>query len=398
MAENKKIFNKKNILIGVAVVAAALILFGLLRMNAKSNEVKKEYTFLTLREKDPILLKGNSTAKKTQSIAVDASKGKVSEVLVKNGQDVKAGDKLFTYKSDVLDTQKSEAQSQYNRADEAYNNSVSDLEDAKSRQDENIRGYYTAKANLDDAENSGNVMDIQTYTADVQKFEGKKEASLSEVKQLERAVSQAESNKEDAYTRLENAKKSAVNDEKADFDGIVIIHEENEKGSMGSPFMEVITKDTIISSSVTEYDYNKLSVGKKVKLNIVPLKKQMEGEITELSLLPENSGTGGQSQMMGSAGVNYKFKVTTPEPVPYGYSAEIAIGTGEIVIPASAVINENSKTYLWTVQGETAHKKEVTLRDSGTYLTLQAGLKLGDVIIDNPDSGLTEGKAVKVTK
>lgn len=398
MAENKNIFNRKNILIGIAVVAAAFILIGLLRMNAKSSEAKKEYTFLTLREKDPILLKGNSTPKKIQSITVDASKGKVNEVLVKDGQEVKEGDKLFTYKSDVLDSQRSEAQSQYNRADEAYNNSVSDLEDAKSRQDENIRGYNTAKANLEEAENSGNVMDIQTYTADVQKFESKKEASQTEVKQLERAVSQAESNKEDAYTRLENAKKSAINDEKADFDGIVVLHEENEKGSMGSPFIEVITKDTLVTSSVTEYDYNKLNVGKTVKLNVVPLKKTMEGEITDLALLPENSASGAQSQMVGSAGVNYKFKVKTGEPIPYGYSVEIAVGTGEILVPASAVIQENNKTYLWTVQGETAHKKEVTLRDSGTYLTLQAGLKLGDVIIDNPDSGLTEGKAVKVTK
>lgn len=437
---SNKIRNKK-LWIAAGVVAAVLLIFAIYKIQAAAKDAKT-YSAVSLRVKEPLVLKGNSESAQRQAVLSDPTKGEVNEVFVTDRQAVQAGDVLFDYLSEPLENQAAEAQKQYNRAVDNYDASEAELADAWDREAENERSLETARANLEAAEDELNnvdmgqttgdteettagihqyiadisqfiaglaqstagtdqytaaleqaAADVQQYTAEVKQYESQQQVLANEVRQLEKAVRQAANVRDDAYDRLTQSESASVNQATAQIDGIVLVYPEN-KQAQGLPFMEIISQDTLIKATVTEYDLNKLTEGEDVEILVVPTRETVRGKIAAISILPEKAA---MTSGLISSGINYAFTVKPEKAIIYGYSVEISIATEEIVIPREAVLTEGETTFVYQLTDGKAYKKAVKVRDTGTYLTLVEGLAIGDTIIENPDGELKDGKDVQVS-
>lgn len=90
---NKKIYITLGIFTAILLLLVGAYVFNSLK---KKNEVKA-FDVSEVRYKDPLILKGIARPTFIEEYKYDPSKGKVSEIHVKDGQTVKKDDKLFTY-------------------------------------------------------------------------------------------------------------------------------------------------------------------------------------------------------------------------------------------------------------------------------------------------------------
>lgn len=385
----------KTVITVAAVLILASLIAGIKLYTDSLNKKEKQYTVITLREKDPVVLKGNSEPMNMQTIMTDPSKGIAGEPNIQSGSKVVKGDVLFSYRSQAMEDQVTDMQSAYNRASDAYDSAETDLYNAREKRDENESSLETARANLDEAQSSGDPAGIEKYSGEVSKYESKSEQYDNEVSQFEKNLKNLENEKDDALTRLERAKSNADSNEKAEIDGILIVHEENRK-TAAAPYMEIVSEKTVLTSLITEYDYEKAKEGNEVEIRVIPDNETLKGKISYVSILPEKSAQG----LPQTSGVNYQVRVTPEKDIKYGYSVEISLPSDEIVIPAKSIITDDKtkKEYVYQVINGKAYKKEITTEADGDIRLLKSGLKKGDIIVSDPDSELKDGMEVKVTK
>jgi len=68
-----------------------------------------------------------------------------------------------------------------------------------------------------------------------------------------------------------------------------------------------------------------------------------------------------------------------------------------LVIPNSAIRNENGKSYIFKVEADKAKKIEVTIGQKfGDFVEVVSGLSSGEQIIDSLTDKITDGSEVKL--
>lgn len=405
-------------LIGLAVIGGIAFYWNYQRTLAAQTP---SYIRYTLRQRDPLILKGTAEVTEYTQVLPKLTKGEVDVISVKTGQKVKAGDTLFTYKNKQTEDALADAQRQVDKSQQAAADAKDDLAQAKQDRSADKKSLATAKDNLEnskrrlrtaqkdlteaqadrDADAIEDLNDkiqrendhVQEYSQDVSRFQAKTDAWENQIKQLEKSVTQTETVVEDAKLMLVRAKENQDQKETADIDGVVKVNEENKNNPSGS-LVDILSEVTEIKATVTEYDYFRIRPDQAIQVTIVPTRETMDGIITSVEPLPELNQT--VSAVGGVSSVNYAFTVSPQRPIQPGYSVEIEVDLKEIVVPAGAIIRGDGATYLWVYSGGSVSKKAVSLTQKGTYWTLLEGLKEGDVIIQNPDEHLTEGAQIKV--
>ena len=131
MATVKK-SNKKKIIAAISIVLVIAIIGTVIGVSAKSN--KKETVSLTTigtgEISESVSATGTVSAGTTKEYKVGAV-ATVKEVFVKVGDKVTAGDKLATFDTSALDSQRKQLSSTYQQAKKSYKQSVSDQKTAK---------------------------------------------------------------------------------------------------------------------------------------------------------------------------------------------------------------------------------------------------------------------------
>lgn len=335
---------KISILVALAVVVGGG--FTISKINVNNNKEMEAsgpmIDLYTIPGKEKVFIKGKIVPKQSKSFASPADGSEVDKINVKDGQDVKKGDLLFT-------TKNKEVVNEIN----ALNTQIASKQKAKAaEQDEEIK----KQIDIEIAELNGQVKAL-----------GSKAYS--------------------SYT--------------APFAGRVYITENVEaaEGAV-SNVMVLETTDYYLNGSVNEFDLVKLKKDQEIDVTVLASKAKCVGKIVSIGDRPE----AGAADPMGYGGGQdvasfpVKIEVEDQKDLRNGFNVQMVaeFGASENKVPVSAIKEEAGKKYVLKVVDDIPTKAEVKVKSSDEKISIVTeGLNENDVIIrDANDPSIIEGKNI----
>ncbi|MDQ0214915.1 HlyD family secretion protein [Oikeobacillus pervagus] len=334
------------------------------------------------------LFAGVVEPKETQKIMLEPDRGKVAEIFVKEGDEVKSGTKLFSYNNQEGQLQLKEKSINVEMSAVTINQKKKEM--ASFRQQIN-------KAASDE------------------KKELQQQLSQSEVdlKVAELEAQKVRMDYEEFRKKMnDNIVTAKVNGivQKIDVEQQKQGNEENGQATAGS-FMQIVnTENVYVKGTVNELVKDELKINQKV--SVVSRKdpeKKWSGKIVEIGKLPSEENAGDPSMDFqdptNPTASNYPFKVQLDdhEGLDFGYHVFIELtdqagDKQEVVLPSDIIVHEDDHAYVWKVKDGALMKQKVELgkeMEDGMMVVIQKGLSLDDYILF-PEDSLKEGKKVTI--
>jgi RND family efflux transporter MFP subunit len=213
----------------------------------------------------------------------------------------------------------------------------------------------------------------------------------------------AETTKDKAYWAFVTAAKNLEGAYiKAPFDGVVTEIPDNlVPGSYVSipttSIFRVVGPNTVyFESEVSEVDINKLTSGQKAQVEIDAFPDEVfDGKVSGFNFSSTTTSTGGTA---------YVARITLPNNenklfrLGMNGDADIIISETQdiLLIPYTALVEEEGQSYVWVERGRKASKKPVEVGSSSiNNIEVISGIEEGDKVIIRPPSTLEEGARVK---
>jgi len=364
---------KKKLIIGVIIVALIGTIAGI-QINAKNKKQITTVKAATVAMGDVKMYLSTTAAiesKNKKDYSVSATT-KISNVNVKVGDKVKKGDTLLTYETADLNSQVTTAQIN-------YNNVISQKKDAVNKNND----ANTTIANTSDT--PANAQIINTAKASV--------LSNEKIKQLDNAISLAKTNLDSAKNKL--SQNSSIT---SDLDGVVTALNV-VTGQTGSQGVAMVVQD--ISSlkavvKVGKYDAAKVAIGQEstIKSNGKAYKAKVSNIYPTATVSTSAAG--------GDTTLTVELDVLDVDPqLKVNFDADVDILLNQalnvVKVPAETILtNKDGSTYLFVVENGQAVQKTVELGvRSDADAQIVSGVKVGDSVILNPGSTVTNGVMVK---
>ncbi|HMM19276.1 MAG TPA: efflux RND transporter periplasmic adaptor subunit [Selenomonadales bacterium] len=361
-------FKLKYWVVPVIIFLGATILF---RSGAFSNEKTKtpaEINALSVRavaagfsDVVPTLTLNGSLEGKTSATISAKLAGRIEEVLVQEGQPVKAGDALVKLESVELA------------------NSVRSAEDAVTK----------AKINLDLA------------TADYNRYNKLYEIGAVSEQQFQAAEAKLKSAQADlssANANRDNARQQyGYGVIVAPVDGVVA----NKTATIGqvvSPGAALMTVEDIDQVyavvNIEQKDLGRVKIGQKAEVAVDAYQdKAFEGSVEVI-----NPEAGASNRMFRT-----KVKIDNSDgALRPGMFAKVRLAVGEasqvLTVPQAAVIQKQGLYFVFTLENNKAVRHQVEIGDvAGDTIQIKSGLQAGEMVIITSASQLKDGQAVKLT-
>ncbi|MBY0085548.1 efflux RND transporter periplasmic adaptor subunit [Brevibacillus sp. M2.1A] len=164
-----------------------------------------------------------------------------------------------------------------------------------------------------------------------------------------------------------------------------------EMAAAGTPLMVLVNMaDVKVEASVPENQINQVKVGSTVDVKVGSLGgKVLKGTVEFVSPISDTN----------SSSFPVKVKVNNQDGLlRAGMVAEVMLqgqATPGTKLPTSAVLEKDSKHYVYTVDNNVVHQVEVAVENaSGDWTTVTNGVKDNDQIVLNPTDKLSEGSKV----
>jgi HlyD family secretion protein len=402
----KKFTRKQQIRFSIfgGIVVLLILVFVALFGGQKSKEESTitKYQVITLQKPDPLIFKGAVQPQIIENFYFDQSLGKINQLLVVDGQRIKARDIIAIYQDSKAQDQLQEQMQSLDKYNTAISNANENFNVAQQKQQDLQNKLNQAKNDLKNVnmESVDTAVQRQELTAKIDQFEQAIDAQETAVNQAKQALEASRAELSGANKAIKQAEEKVSATVSANFDGTIYI---NEKGKTDPslPYATVVSPMSVIKGVVTEYDYKKLSLEKKVTIKANSERKQIDGTVTAINQLPDvATTTAGEASTNANANTNsianYSFTVIPTEKLQYGYNVQIFLPQDQLQLPRSAVIKEKRTTYVFLYKNGKARKQKVVLKESnGTYL-VESGVKFKDHIISNPDKELKDGQEVVV--
>lgn len=170
---------------------------------------------------------------------------------------------------------------------------------------------------------------------------------------------------------------------------------------VGTPMATVASPETVyFESEVNESEVVKLKIGQDVIIKIDAfLDKEFKGQVANIAFGSIVTSTGGTA---------YKVKMSLPKDevtllrLGMKGDADFILGRieGVLKVPASAVVEDNNKNYVWVIDGSNkARRKEVETGEISIDETeIKSGISEGEKVIVLPPDGLKNGDRLNVSK
>lgn len=414
MAKSKK---KMFIMIGVALVIVLFVGAAAVKASQKKQDAGDLVKTASIEKQDieaHILTSGEVISIEKRDILSDIS-AKIEQILVKEGDQVEAGQELVKLASGDLDYQMQEAEIRlamekdnlqqltnesytemeitlsnaeikYRDAQTAYENnkklyesgavSKSELDNAKSTLDQNHNNYLLAKRNLENAK-TGSKLTAQ-----------EKQVKLSEL-----AV-------EKLKTELEKyIVKTPIPGKVTTLNGV-----EGSLISPSTPLMTIVNTNNLeIVTNISEYDIHRVSLGQQVKITGDAFEgKEYKGTVKYIDATAVSNNTGQGKETVVKVKIEVMDKDTALKP---GFSATADILTerkkGALVIPYEAIFTrKNGEKVIFTIEEGKAkeHLIKTGIESELMVEVMGEGLKEKDSVIMNPTEKLKDGDPVKENK
>lgn len=401
----KKRFSKKQrIIMILSFFAILLVVLGLAVVQLTKKQDTKSadpaYDQYEVTASDPLMFDGVVQPQDLQEIYYDGTLGKITSIAITDQQEVKKGDVLLTYENSTVQDQVTEQERSLNRASLSVDAAKENLQDAKDQQE-------TSQSKLDEAKNKLKAVDqtkpegqaqASELQATVESLTAEVSAASESTKQMEQALSSAQLDLNDANQAVEDSKKNITTNVTSPIDGIVYL---DEKGQSNPevPVVKVVSKEVVVKASVTEFDYQYVKVDTPVTVTPVVSDEAIKGTITSVSQLANSTTASNVATSLGdtsSAGTSatYPFTVTMEKPLQYGFNVQISLALNELRVPASAVVVEEDKLFVYQVTDNIAHKVAIEGSAANGFYTVTKGLQAKDKIILTVDDALKDGMTV----
>ena len=158
------------------------------------------------------------------------------------------------------------------------------------------------------------------------------------------------------------------------------------------------TKNMKVEVSLSDSQIKNVAVGQRVEItsDSLPDGEKVEGEVTEIS------GVATKSTSLDESNTTVTIKFNDAKNLRPGATINAVIFYREsknvIKAPYSAVMNENGKFYVFTVDNNSkVTKKEVQIgTNDDSYYEISSGISAGDRIISVIDETLKDGEKIKI--
>ncbi|MBM7703988.1 efflux RND transporter periplasmic adaptor subunit [Metabacillus iocasae] len=386
-AENERAFSRKwivGIIVGLFVMAAV----GGVIAAQMTSQPKLQFTTIAKPKKNELnTLKGQVVPSEVQVVYADSKKGNVQEVLVEEGQEVAAGDELFSYENGELERLLSQnaaaqelAQLRVSQADSSISDIRSEMATLESNvlvESESTMSVFMLKRELDDQENSKELAQLELEKA-------KAEQQALESQKNELAVVSA-------------------------IDGIVTHVEDAANADNQTPLMTILSKEPYqIEGVLTERQRSELEEGFPVKVTSKSAPEQLwSGSFATIDNYPQLDqllSIVGEEEKKKKQQSTFSFRIAlnSTDKLYLGYPTDIRVeipSEMEITIPKQSVREKEKKTFVYVVSQGKLKNREVVLEevDEKTYRVLE-GLKHGETYVVNPKASpeVKAGMEVKV--
>lgn len=386
-------------IIGGVIALLVIVAAFFIAQRPKNADDADAYKAVTLKNADDLVFNGTVSAERSEEFYKDESKGTLANILVTNGQEIAANTALLAYQNETQQEQVDEQQGQIEKLNLAVTTAQQNLDNAYAKKQElqNDKSQ-AASASSQAAAAAGSTTGAASSGAS--QYDDALSAQDDAILQAQQALDSANLDLTTANQALENAKSKVTTNVSSTIDGIAVV-DTSGKGDATVPVVKVVSKSTIIEAKVSEYDYSRVLKDQTVTILPANDTKKIQGTITEVNKLPDNSGAAAAAGAAGgavqtSAMANYTFKVKPAEDLQYGYNCQISLPVNELRVPKSAITKENDKQYVFVYSKGKAHKTFITTVEKNGVFVVTEGLKEKDRIISNPDKELKDGQEVTV--
>lgn len=351
---------RNTILIILGFILILIIISSFVKVSGlvkKDDSSHKSYNTYTLKNETPISLEGKSSPKLIKTYNYSQEIGDYINTNVKNGQKVSQGDKLINYNTN--DTKRQQL--------------VSDLNESQNQ----INNVYQK---INERPNDSKLQTILT----------KNQSTLNEA---QKKLSQYDQTNYDSIY--------------ASFNGKINIKNDSEEVNNGEPILQLISNDTQIKSTVSEFDLSKIKEGNKVNVTVNSNGQKGQGKILKINTLPTSYDDSENTQSTNSIQNNptdnkedttSKYEVIIGDldiPVHPGLSMNANIPLDTIKLPQTTLTKDNK---VFTVDSNNrVHKKDISIERNNGQIIVKKGLKKGDKVLKNPKKTLNNEDKVEVS-
>lgn len=368
-------------------IGAAVVVVGFIGAKTvfSSKEVEPEYTTYTITEMVSLKLDGQVSFLDTRDIFFDPSLGKIAEINVENGKEVKKDSPLLTYNNSEIQATETEQANAVNRNNLQVQQAQENVNLATQKYNEALNKVAAAKQKLNTAKEAEEKV---TLNAEIQQLNEAVSAANSEVAQANQALQLANSDAAGAATTLEQTRGKINTVVTAPIDGQVTV-DASAMSSTDKPVIKIATQKKNIQGKVTEYDYDKLQTGEEVTVTTVGSGKSAPGKIVSIAQTPI-------AKNEGNPVVSYQFTVEGDFPWAEGLSTSIAVPQKQMIIPTAAIQKEGGKEFVYVYKAGKAKKTPIETETNLGRKVVKSGLNWKDQVIANPNKELKDNQDVQV--
>ncbi|WP_207940265.1 HlyD family secretion protein [Enterococcus sp. DIV2402] len=390
--KRKKLSKKKQIIVSIAAAIVAILVIVMAYIYSRPTQAKEDsYQVVTLAKANPLIFKGVVTPATTEAFYYDQSKGDISDILVQNGQEIKANTAVMAYENKAVQEQIDEQEQSLEKLNFSIQTAQQNLDNAYVKKQEIQDKLYTASTQFDNADNSTPEGQAIRQEEQVKKEQYTEALSAQDdvILQAQQALDSAYLDANSANESIESTQNKMITNVFAKGDGIVTIDMKGE-ANPAVPLIQVISKETVVEAKVTEYDYNRLQKDTPITIQLTNDNTKIDGTITKINPLPDSS------EATQTSIATYTFTVKPAENIQYGYNCQIILPIDELRIPESALVTDEEQVSVFVVKHGKAHKTPVSIEKKDSFVVVKKGLSEKEKIIENPDNKLSDGQEVTV--
>lgn len=379
----------------VVVIGGGLVIWSSSQSNTAQAQIIRVVKATEGNIASSVLLSGTVKAGAEQYVYYDSTKGDLDSVYVNVGDEVYNGQAIVQYS--VTD-----AQANYDSAVRAQNRIGRQINELQTT------GVVTTPAAPATTEGAEGATDEASQAAAAQAQAAQAQAQESAQRSYNSQLADLQSQYADAGDAVTKALNALNNTTVlSTVDGTVVeVNRDVAKSATGSSqtVVHIVNSGSLqVEGELSEYNLPNLHVGQEVTMTskVYPDKK-WTGTINYISDYPKEAGaTPAASGSAGNSGAKYPFKVTFTSDIAelkQGFTMNIEVKNGNtgIVVPVTAVVNENDKNYVWVLEGKNKAKKvEVTLGSADAEKqAITGGITKDQKVIANPTPELQDGQEV----
>lgn len=386
-AVTKKSSKKKWIIMGVIALLILVVSLNLFIMQRKQTASATDLKFAKVTEKElssTKLVSGKVVPGKEETIYADPTLGKVKEVFVNEGQEVKAGQKLFTYSNPQLDIQLEQL--------------AIDKKSANLRYDQGNKKIASLKDQIQKAKDAGATKEVtDPLDSQLQDLELQQQTSKLDLDKLKL--------QENDLTRKQ---KELTVYSTIDGQLLKVDKEAAQSGSQSAPqtqpLITIASKDPYqIEGTLSELQKAQIRPNQPITIHAKAIAdKSWAGKITEVSEYPTSDQGAAGAIGQGTQNISYydfTASLNSQDGLAPGYHVSVQVKLTSkklIATPRSSIVEKGNSPYVFTVKKGVLKKQEITMgMGDGEWTEVLSGLSEGEKVVTNPSSSLKEGMEVK---